>query len=88
MIFDALRAAAEGGDSATGEAAPAEAAAGELSQQEGETVIAKCYQQLAASYETRFGGFSRAPKFPTPGSDIPVLVCIKNAKDVFIFKLY
>ncbi|MDQ3813574.1 MAG: thioredoxin domain-containing protein [Armatimonadota bacterium] len=29
-------------------------------------IVAGCYQQLASSYDERWGGFGRAPKFPRP----------------------
>ena len=33
-----------------------------------DAVVRTCLTQLAASYDDEFGGFSRAPKFPQPGS--------------------
>lgn len=33
-------------------------------------VAHRCFQQLAHSYEEEYGGFSNAPKFPTPGKQV------------------
>lgn len=30
-------------------------------------VMATCFQQLSNSYDEDYGGFSKSPKFPTPG---------------------
>ena len=32
------------------------------------SAIRKCYQQLSKSYDSARGGFSKAPKFPQPGT--------------------
>ena len=69
-VLEALRSATESPAAEAGAASEDAASASgapSLSQKELETCIGKCYQQLASAYQTRYGGFSRAPKFPTPG---------------------
>lgn len=40
--------------------------ASETLQALGEQIIEKAYENLASSFDARYGGFGRAPKFPTP----------------------
>lgn len=43
-------------------------------------VAHRCFQQLSRLYEEEYGGFSDAPKFPTPGKRTPEGSEIQNPR--------